>query len=89
MRLKADIDYLIHYSGNVPKFVTVYRPLLPWELWSVRNTVEYGKLTLVSELCYGAEDKEKFSKENLIIVSDYTEAENHSLKLAIMLGLIS
>jgi hypothetical protein len=86
--LKCDIECLIHVSDQTPKFVTVYRPILPWDLWPDRTHVEYGKLKLLSELSYGSEDTKKFSEENLKIVSDYTEAEAESLRLAIELGLI-
>jgi hypothetical protein len=86
--LKCDIEYLIHVSDQTPKFVTVYRPILPWELWPDRTHVEHGKLKLLSGLSYGSEDIKKFSEENLKIVSDYTEAENEARRFAIELGLI-
>ena len=88
MKLKADIECLIHVSREVPKFVTVYRATLQWELWSKRSSLEYGKLTLIPELRFGSEDKKKFSKENLFLVSSYTEAENKARSFAVDLGLI-
>jgi hypothetical protein len=88
MKLKADIECLIHISRETPKFVTVYRATLPWELWSTRSSVEYGKLTLIPTLSFGSEDDKKFSEENLFLVNSYTEAENKARSFAMELGLI-
>lgn len=87
--LKADLEYVVHYSDTVPMFVTVYRPMLPWEMWPDRSTDEYGDLKLVSEFAYGAEDAGKFSEGISVVVSDYTEAESEARRLAVEIGLIS
>jgi hypothetical protein len=86
--LDCKIQYLIRYSDQVPKRVSVCRPMFPWELWADRSSKEYGNLKLLSGLSYGSEDSEKFSEPISLVVSDYTEAEAESLRLAIELGLI-
>jgi hypothetical protein len=88
MKLKADIECLIHVSREIPKFVTVYRAILPWELWPTRRSPDYGKLVLIPGLSFGAEDNKKFSEENLFLVSSYTEAENKARSFAMELNLI-
>lgn len=88
MKLKADIECLIHVSSDIPKFVTVYRAILPWELWPTRRSENYGKLVLIPQLSFGAEDNKKFSEENLFRVNSYTEAENKARSFAMELQLI-
>jgi len=85
--LKANLEYVVHYSDTVPMFATVYRPMLPWEMWPDRSTDEYGDLKLVSEFAYGAEDTKKFSEGISLVVSDYTEAGMAALRLATEFGL--
>jgi len=87
--LKADLEFIVHYSEAVPKFVTVYRARLPWEVWSDRKTTQYGDLKLIPELSYGSEDTKKFSEGVSVVVSDYTEAENKARMLAVQIGLLS
>ena len=86
--LNIDIQYLIHVKRECPKLVTVYRPILPWELWATRTHAVYGKMILIPDLCYGSEDTQKFSEENTTIVNSYTDAEETARKYAAELGLI-
>jgi hypothetical protein len=86
--LKYDMQFLIRYSETVPVFVTAYAPMLPWQQWPDRSNEEYGDLKLLSELSFGAEDKEKFSEAICKVVSNYTELELEVRRLAAKLGLI-
>ena len=79
--LVVKLDYLIHFSTTPPKFVNVYRSMLPWEKWCDRVEPDYGFLCLVEPLSLGDGSAEKFSKKNILVVNNYTEAKKESLRM--------
>ena len=85
--LLAKIDYLIHYSNDDPRFVTLYRPMLPWESWPDVEDPTLGNLISLSEHSLGSEYPKKFSEGTCIVVSSYTEATETARRLKNELGL--